>query len=390
VHVPRSFITAKPRRRPLHWLAGGVGAVALAGALTALTITAASAAPSAAPNAQPSPTPSPTPVMFTITPSPLDFGAQVVGTTSADQSVTITNPSGQPQVLEPLVFVQNDFRLTADNCPDRAKNFLLDAGASCTASFNFTPFASGIRSLNVTLQFTSGGTPAQVLTLTGTGVAAGAQPAVITEGDICGSGVCSITGGGGTIAGDFFATQLSATGGTPPYTWSGQVSDGLTIQPDGVIFGTPTHTATFTVTVTDATGASGTAALSVNVFKPEECQSGGGNVVELTEPLSGPALSGQTPSGTATLTENNGNQVNKNTGAPCAISLMTQVSGVNLPDGTQLWVAVGILPVGMITLSGGSGSMAPYANPPTDGQVNIYTAFPTPGAQPILQGAQFG
>ena len=42
----------------------------------------------------------------------------------------------------------------------------------------------------------------------------------------------------------------------------------------------------------------------------------------LTEALSGPALNGQTPSGTATLTGNDGNE-------DCATSVLTQVSGVS-------------------------------------------------------------
>lgn len=382
--VPRSLITSTPRRRPLRWLAGSAGVAALAGTVTALTITAASAAPNSGPNAKPSPTPSSTQVPFIVTPSPLDFGSQVVGTTSADKSVTITNPSSQAQVLQPLVFVQNDFRLTASNCPTRVKNFLLGAGASCTASFNFTPFATGVRSINVTLAFTSGGTPAQTLTLTGTGVNAGAQPAVITEGLICGGGVCTLGGQlAGNTVGNFFATQFSATGGTAPYTWSGQAPPGLTIRPDGVIFGTNAHTGTttFTVTVTDAKGASGTATFSFTVTKPLPCQTGVGN---LTEPLSGPALNGQTPSGIATLTNDDGNEA-------CASSLLTQVSGVNLPDGTQLWVTYDNVPVGLITLSGGSGSMAPYLRPNTNGLdvVRVFTSFPSAGAQPILQGTQF-
>jgi hypothetical protein len=323
--------------------------------------------------------------MLTVTPSPLDFGAQVAGTTSADKSVTITNPSSQPQTLQPLVFVQNDFRLTASNCPTRANNFLLAPGASCAVSFNFTPSSTGIQSINVTLTFTPGGTPAQTLTLTGTGVNAGAQPAVITEGLICGGGVCALGGHlAGNTVGNFFATQLSATGGTAPYTWSGQAPAGLTIQPDGIIVGTPPHTGTttFTVTVTDATGASGTATFSFTVTKPLPCQTGVGN---LTEPLSGPALNGQTPSGTATLTGNDGNET-------CATSLLTQVSGVNLPDGTQLWVTYDNVPVGMITLNGGSGSMTPYIRPNTaygHNKVRIYTSFPSPSAQPILQGTRF-
>jgi hypothetical protein len=108
-------------------------------------------------------------------------------------------------------------------------------------------------------------------------------------------------------------------------------------------------------------------------------------VGNLTEPLSGPALNGQAPSGTATLTNNDGNE-------DCATSLLTQVSGVNLPDGTQLWITYESVPVGMITLNSGTGSMTPYLRPNTaygHDKVRIYTSFPSASAQPILQGTAF-
>jgi hypothetical protein len=372
--VSESVTNSAPRiRRSLRRL---VGVVALAGAVTALTTTAALAAP----ETKPSPPPSSTPTL-TITPSALNFGAQVVGTTSADETVTITNPSAKSQVITGLVFVQNNFRKTASDCPGEAQRFVLTAGSSCTASFNFTPASTGVLSTTVPVTLTPDGLPGQTLTLTGTGTSPGAQPAVITEHYICGGGVCDLA----AYVNNFFATQLSATGGTAPYTWSGQAPAGLTVQPDGIILGTPTSTGTsnFTVTVTDANGASATVTFAYTGLAQTPCQTGvTGNI---TEPLTGPAINGQTPSGTATLTDNDGNE-------DCAASLLTQVSGVNLPDGTQLWVTYDSVPAGLITLSGGSGSMTPVGNPNTmygSDQVRIYTSFPTSGAQPILQGTQF-
>jgi hypothetical protein len=63
---------------------------------------------------------------------------------------------------------------------------------------------------------------------------------------------------------------LSATGGTPPYSWSqpaGTLPTGLSLSPAGVITGTPTDAGgfSFTVQVTDSTPSSGTKILSVSV-----------------------------------------------------------------------------------------------------------------------------
>ena len=66
-------------------------------------------------------------------------------------------------------------------------------------------------------------------------------------------------------------TGLTATGGTPPYSWAvtgGALPDGLTMGPLGFIFGTPAAdaaTSGFTVTVTDASSLTGTAALFITV-----------------------------------------------------------------------------------------------------------------------------
>lgn len=67
--------------------------------------------------------------------------------------------------------------------------------------------------------------------------------------------------------------QLTAEGGTPPYTWSlkgkGKLPSGLTLNAVGTISGTPTKatTAAFTVQVTDTAGASATRDLSLQIVK---------------------------------------------------------------------------------------------------------------------------
>jgi Putative Ig domain len=70
--------------------------------------------------------------------------------------------------------------------------------------------------------------------------------------------------------GTVYATSLSATGGSPPYTWAvtaGALPAGLSLASNGTITGTPTAagTASFTAQVTDNASATATRALSITV-----------------------------------------------------------------------------------------------------------------------------
>lgn len=72
--------------------------------------------------------------------------------------------------------------------------------------------------------------------------------------------------------GTSYSANLSASGGTAPYTWavvSGQLPNGMTLS-GAVISGTPTVAGTFnfSVTVTDASGWTATKALSIVVGTP--------------------------------------------------------------------------------------------------------------------------
>jgi hypothetical protein len=73
--------------------------------------------------------------------------------------------------------------------------------------------------------------------------------------------------------GTFYSTTLSAGGGTAPYTWrlfSGSLPAGLTLDPTGVISGTPNTVGTFSfsITVTDAVGGSTSKSFSITVATP--------------------------------------------------------------------------------------------------------------------------
>jgi hypothetical protein len=69
-------------------------------------------------------------------------------------------------------------------------------------------------------------------------------------------------------AGVAYSGQFTATGGTPPYSWSGSGSGGLSVSSLGGVSGTPTTAGTYSisVTVTDSQGmkASGTYSVTIN------------------------------------------------------------------------------------------------------------------------------
>ena len=71
--------------------------------------------------------------------------------------------------------------------------------------------------------------------------------------------------------------------------------------------------------------------------------------------------------------------------------ITASVNGVNLPNGTVLWVTLGGEPMGLITLQGGGGSMAPWTLPVSTLRkqgIGIFTAPPTNSVTdvPILSG----
>ncbi|HVI08183.1 MAG TPA: choice-of-anchor D domain-containing protein, partial [Candidatus Binatia bacterium] len=98
----------------------------------------------------------------TVSPSTLSFGSQLVATTSAGQTVTVTN-NGTALLTISNVAASGDFAMT-DNCGS------LGAGLSCSAQVTFTPTASGTRNGTLTITDELG---TQVVALAGTGTAPG-------------------------------------------------------------------------------------------------------------------------------------------------------------------------------------------------------------------------
>ncbi len=67
-----------------------------------------------------------------------------------------------------------------------------------------------------------------------------------------------------------YSGQLSATGGTGGFTWTGSGNGGLSVSSSGGVSGTPTATGTFsiTATVTDSSGTKATGTFSVTIAGP--------------------------------------------------------------------------------------------------------------------------
>jgi Phosphoesterase family/Abnormal spindle-like microcephaly-assoc'd, ASPM-SPD-2-Hydin/Protein of unknown function (DUF1573) len=97
-------------------------------------------------------------VLVGLSPSPLNFGPQLVGTASTTQAVTITNP-GSSAITITAVTVSAGFSQSS-NCA------ALAAGASCTVNVSFAPASAGTQNGTLTVQF--GGTQS-IVPLSGIG-----------------------------------------------------------------------------------------------------------------------------------------------------------------------------------------------------------------------------
>jgi hypothetical protein len=101
-----------------------------------------------------------------VSPTRLRFGDHVVGTTSAPQTVTLTNAAGPPLTISGFD-VSPEFAQT-NTCPVETP---LDAPNSCTISLTFTPAQIGARTGTLSINSDSSASPHEV-SLTGTGVSA--------------------------------------------------------------------------------------------------------------------------------------------------------------------------------------------------------------------------
>jgi len=115
-----------------------------------------------------------------LSPTSLSFGNQTGGTTSAAQTVTLTN-TGSTALTPTSISMTGDFAET-DNCVNTA----ISAGASCAIQVTFTPTATGTRTgqLTVNANVTGGQLTAP---LSGAGLSAGSvqlSPVTVSFGQV--------------------------------------------------------------------------------------------------------------------------------------------------------------------------------------------------------------
>jgi hypothetical protein len=122
----------------------------------------------------PAPTPQPA---VSLSPASLIFGAEITGTSSAAQSVTLTNTGNAALSITSVGLTganSGDFSQT-NTCSS------VTAGANCSISVTFTPTAAGSRNASVSITDNATGSP-QTVNLSGTGTAptpAGTYPIVV-------------------------------------------------------------------------------------------------------------------------------------------------------------------------------------------------------------------
>ncbi len=122
-----------------------------------------------------------------LAPTSLTFGSQLLNTTSAAQTVTLTNTGTAPLTIISIT-ASGDFTETSTGtsaCPITPPATPLAAGANCTISVTFTPTATGARTGTLTITDDAAGSPHTVgLMGTGTNTPAdftlGAAPTTVT------------------------------------------------------------------------------------------------------------------------------------------------------------------------------------------------------------------
>ena len=115
--------------------------------------------------------------VVSLSPTSLSFGPQQVNTTSAVQTITLTN-SGDAALTIYSIGRSGTNRLDfaqSNTCPSSSST-LLAAGASCFINVTFTPTANGSRSASVKITDNASGSP-QTVALSGSGTPSSA-PAV--------------------------------------------------------------------------------------------------------------------------------------------------------------------------------------------------------------------
>jgi hypothetical protein len=213
------------------------------------------------------------PATLTLSTTSLTFGEQNVGTTSAPQTVTVTNSGTGPLVIF-SIGASGDFPQT-HNCPISPAT--IGPSASCTISLTFRPTGGGTRTGLLTLADNASGNPHNV-NLTGTGVAPtiSVLPTSLDFGDqrvgtTSAAQAVTVTNTGGgpaTIFSISTSAEFAQTGNCPlsPATLAASASCSINVTFRPSARGTRTGSLTLT---DNATGNPHTVSLTGNGLAPD-------------------------------------------------------------------------------------------------------------------------
>ena len=183
-----------------------------------------------------------------LTPATLAFGNQQTSTTSAVQTVTITNTSSSFPLTISSLTMGGDFKQT-NNCPMSPAT--LAPNANCTVQVTFAPVAAGVQSMGLTVTGIAANSPQQ-MSLTGTGSAPGASGSS-DFGLSSSSKAISTSSTGGTVTFNVFAAPLNGFKETLNFTCSIPGGATCTIAPTTLIMdGTSIPSVAVTVTIPSA------------------------------------------------------------------------------------------------------------------------------------------
>ena len=187
------------------------------------------------------------------------------------QSVTVKDSTGATVTASLTLTVGAPIAISTTSLPPGAAGTAYSATlAASGGAAPYTWSGTGVDSLTFSATGLLSGTPSAAGTFTqsvmvkdSTGATATAS-LILTVGAPIAISTTSLPPG---AAGTAYSATLIASGGTPPYTWSGTGIDGLTFSATGLLSGTPSLAGPFTqsATVKDSTGATANASLALTV-----------------------------------------------------------------------------------------------------------------------------
>jgi len=196
-----------------------------------------------------------------ISPTSLTFGSQVVGTTSAAQTVTVSNNGEFPLIFSNIATSGDFAGATLAQCPSIAEE-----APACTFSITFKPTATGTRTGTITFTDNATGSP-QTVTLTGTG-AGGTATVTVTPGSLTfGSQTVSTTSAPLSVT---VKNTSTATVNFAGFTTSGEDAEdfAVALPTSGAMCsatGTLAAGASCTINVLFTPGAAGTRTATLNI-----------------------------------------------------------------------------------------------------------------------------